>query len=353
MRTFHKVGQLVELFARIGSTPFGADTAYILGTVEHPEVVALGQILQFDKAHAETHIGFVATVVFHGIGPRHAQERLVELDTADFLEQMLDHALEDIENILLLHKRHFAVDLRKLGLTVGPQVFVAETLYNLEIAVEARHHQQLLEGLRRLRQRIELARIHSRRYHKVAGSLGSRLNQYRRLHLEEVQLVEITTYLEGHLVTQLEIAAYNGTAQVEVTVLHANIVAAIRLVFDGKGRSFCGMEHHQFFGYDFNVARRQIGVLVRALGHGTRHLYHIFAPQFIGLVAQTGVGLLVKYQLSDTVAIAQIDKSHTTHLTAALHPTGQGYLLAHMAQSQLSTCIRSIHCYRIYMFCCY
>jgi nitrate reductase NapAB chaperone NapD len=53
------------------------------------------------------------------------------------------------------------VDLGELGLAVGAQVLVAEALGDLVVAVEARHHQQLLEELRRLRQREELPGVHA------------------------------------------------------------------------------------------------------------------------------------------------------------------------------------------------
>ena len=66
--------------------------------------------------------------------------------------------LEQIADFLLGQERGLAVDLREFGLTVGAQIFVAEALDDLVVAIEARHHQQLLEELRRLRQREELAR---------------------------------------------------------------------------------------------------------------------------------------------------------------------------------------------------
>ena len=40
---------------------------------------------------------------------------------------------------------HFDVDLRELGLPVAPGILVAEALRDLEVPVEARHHQDLLE----------------------------------------------------------------------------------------------------------------------------------------------------------------------------------------------------------------
>ena len=55
-------------------------------------------------------------------------------------------------------ERRLDVDLRELRLAVGAQILVAEAARDLEVAVEAGHHEQLLVDLRRLRQRVELAR---------------------------------------------------------------------------------------------------------------------------------------------------------------------------------------------------
>ena len=103
--------------------------------------------------------------------PGHALQRR-QLHTTHLFKQVAGHLLEDIEHILLVGKGHLTVYLCKLRLAVSTQVLVAEALGNLEITVEARDHQQLLQRLGTLRQGIELAWIHSRWHHEVAGSLG-------------------------------------------------------------------------------------------------------------------------------------------------------------------------------------
>ena len=62
------------------------------------------------------------------------------------------------QDVFLVDERHLDVDLRELGLAVGAQVLVAEAAGDLVVALDAADHQQLLEELRRLRQRVELAR---------------------------------------------------------------------------------------------------------------------------------------------------------------------------------------------------
>ena len=73
-----------------------------------------------DEFHTEAHIGFIATIVFHGVGPCHTQERFVELNATNLFEQVFNHTFKNIQNIFLLDKRHFTVYLSKLGLTVCP-----------------------------------------------------------------------------------------------------------------------------------------------------------------------------------------------------------------------------------------
>ena len=72
---------------------------------------------------------------------------------------MFRHALEHIQDILLLHEAHLTVDLRELRLAIRTQILVTETFYDLEITVETGNHQQLLQGLWRLRQSVELSRF--------------------------------------------------------------------------------------------------------------------------------------------------------------------------------------------------
>ena len=65
----------------------------------------------------------------------------------------LDEALGDGEDLVLLGEGHLEVDLGEVGLAVGAEVFVAEAAGDLEVAVEAADHEELLEDLRGLRER--------------------------------------------------------------------------------------------------------------------------------------------------------------------------------------------------------
>ncbi len=108
----------------------------------------------------------------------------------------LHHALDRVENILLARKRHLQVELREFELAVGAKILVAETPANLKVAVHVGNHQDLLEDLRRLRQRVELPVMNAARHQAIARAFGRRARQHRRFDLEKAQLVERLANLE-------------------------------------------------------------------------------------------------------------------------------------------------------------
>ena len=136
LRTFHKLSQRIQLLACIVGCTLGTNTTDVSCIVEYREAISLQDVHQFDKLHAETQVGLVTTIILHGVCPWHALERFCQLNATQFLEQILGHSLEEFDHIVLLHKRHFAVNLCKFRLTVSTQVLVTETFGNLEIAVE-------------------------------------------------------------------------------------------------------------------------------------------------------------------------------------------------------------------------
>ena len=100
---------------------------------------------------------------------------------------MFGHSFKGRNDIFLLHKAHLDVELVEFaGAAVAAGVLVAEARGDLEIAVEARHHQQLLELLRSLRQRIKLARMISGRNKIVSCTLRRRAGQDRRCNFHEI-----------------------------------------------------------------------------------------------------------------------------------------------------------------------
>ena len=178
-----------------------------------------------------------------------------------------------------MHEGHLAVDLSELGLPVGTEVLIPETFHQLVIPVVAGHHQQLLEGLRRLWQGIELAGVHARGHHEVARPLGCRLDQVGGFDLEEPDAVEVIPNGNGHAVPQLQVLPERVAPLVEVTVFHPQLLAALGLVLDGERRQGRRVEDLQGLHPDLDIACRDVGLLRLPLEHRSRSRYHKFTSQ--------------------------------------------------------------------------
>src|SRR5665213_1460468 len=142
------------------------------------ESVAQIRLIRTEAAHR-----FVVTKLREWGGER-------ESDIRPYAGQTTLHYLI---NDFLIRKTHLDIELRKLRLPVGAQIFIAEAPRDLEIAVEAGDHQHLLVKLRRLRQRVKRSRMQSRWNQKIARAFGRRFHHDRRFDFVEPALVEIIT----------------------------------------------------------------------------------------------------------------------------------------------------------------
>src|SRR3989454_4794887 len=124
----------------------------------------------------------------------------------------------------LFRSRRLEVDLRELRLAVIAQILVAEAARQLEVAVEARHHEQLLVDLGRLRQGVELPRVYPRRHEVVARTLRGRLGQDRGLDLEKLQIGQRTAGPLQQPGAQHEVALHLGTAQIPLAGLEPELL---------------------------------------------------------------------------------------------------------------------------------
>ena len=243
----------------------------------------------------------------------------------------------------MLYERHFAVNLCKFGLTVSAEVFIAEALHDLEVAVKTRHHQQLLQRLRTLRKRVKLTGVHARGHDKVACTLGGRTYEHGSLHLHKPEAVEEVAHGDAKLVAQFKIATHAVATQVKVAILHADVVATVRIIFNREGGRCRSVEHVERINDNFNSARGDIVVFREALVYRTRYLNHIFAPQLIGACAKFSICFFVKHELRNAVAVAKVDKRHTAHFAQSLHPTRKGYHLTCILNAEFTAIVRSVH----------
>jgi hypothetical protein len=123
------------------------------------------------------------------------------------------------EDVVLVDEGHLDVDLGELGLPVDAEVLVAEAAGDLEVAVEARHHVELLEELRALGERVELPGVQPRRHEEVARAARRVLHQHGGLELVEAVVGEVPPHRLVHDVARAEHPLELRAPQVEVAEL--------------------------------------------------------------------------------------------------------------------------------------
>ena len=252
-------GQFVELLAGVLGCAGDRDAEDGRRLVEDAEPHAAGHRPEVDELHAEPDVGLVVAVTAHGLVVRHPREG-PRFDAEDRGEEVAYEPFERVQDVFLLHERHLAVDLGELGLPVCAQVLVAEAFDDLVVAVESADHQQLLERLRALRQGVKLPGVHARRHHEVAGPFRRGLDQVRRLDFDELLAVEVGARFDAQPVAQHQVPLHRLAPQVEVAVLHAQVVASVRRVFDGKRRRLAHVQHFKGRDVDLDFARGQLQV---------------------------------------------------------------------------------------------
>ncbi len=294
------------------------------------------------KLHAEARVGLVGAVGVHRVPVGDAAQGQAHLD-AHLGERLGEHALEAVHDVVLLDEAHLDVDLGELGLAVGAQVLVAEALGNLVVALDAADHEQLLEQLRRLRQRVEVARLGAARDQEVAGALGGRLEERRRLDLAEQLIVQGLADREREVGAQAQVGHHGRTADVEVAVAQADVVGGVHVVLDREGRRLGGVEHHDLADDDLDRAGGQavVGLPLDARLNAADDLDGPLGTDGLGgaealLVAQVGVEL----QLREALAVAQVDEDQAAVVAAVPDPAGERDGLADVLAPKLAAGVR-------------
>ncbi len=209
-------------------------------------------------------------------------------------------------------------------MAVGAEVLVAVAAGDLVVALHARHHQQLLEQLRALRQRVEAARLQAGGHQEVARALGCRAGQRRRLDLDEVVTRQHVARRRIHLGTQANRGARALAAQIEVAVLQPGFLAGLLVELERQWGAL--PQHGQRRRVDFDVTRGDFGVRI-ALGADLDDAVDgdaVLRAQPVRLGEHVR---LAEHHLRHAGRVAKVDEDDTAVVATTRYPAGQRHLL--------------------------
>ena len=114
--------------------------------LEHAEGRVLEVLGELGELEAEAQVGLVRTVALHRVLVGHARDRRGQV-VADERPHVLQDVLGDLNDVVLVHEAHLDVELGELRLAIGAEVLVAVAASDLEVALHAGDHEQLLKEL--------------------------------------------------------------------------------------------------------------------------------------------------------------------------------------------------------------
>ncbi len=307
------------------------DGAAFDGLGEDAEAGAAEDLGDVGDADRVAQIRLVGAVAQHRFLEGNLRERHGGNDAVlgEFLEHAMEHRLDRLEHVFLGHERHFEIELVELArAAVGAAVFVAEAGRDLEVAVEARHHEQLLELLRRLRQGVELARMEARRHQEVAGPFRRGRGQDRRLELGEPLLDHAAAQARDDIGAQHHVAMHLVAAQIEEAVLQTDFFAVIFLAVDLQRQHLGGTLDGVFLDHHLDLARRhaRVGGFRRAGDDLAGHRHDALQPGLLNLL-EDRVGD-IQHTLGQAVMVPEIDEHQIPMVALAMDPAGDPDSLA-------------------------
>src|SRR6266508_1458521 len=334
-----KIFQALELCARVLLRD--AQEAHARGTREDAELRAARELRRVLELELEAEIRLVGAETAVGLVPGESRERNLELDADRLAPDVTDHALHQVEEELAVRKCHLDVELGDLLDPVRAQVFIPEAACDLVVAIEAGDHEQLLEDLRRLRQREEAARLQPARHDEVARALGGRLEEDRRFDIREAISLHHPTDRRDETRAQAEVALHLRPPQVEPAVAEAQrLVDALLVELEGKRRR--AGEDLEPVHLELDLPGRNVGIdrLGRPADNLALRLENELVADRVRRLRRLRCALRIHDELAEARLVAQVDEHETAVVAARVGPAGERQPLpdvlgAHLAAHQV------------------
>ena len=239
----------------------------------------------------------------------------------------------------MIDERHFDVELGEFRLPIASEVLIAIAASNLEIALHARHHEELLEQLWRLRKGIPIARLQARGHEEVARTLRRRRRQSWCLDLNELTVEEHVANYVIESRTHAHIATHRRATKVKVAVAQAHLLTHADPVINGEGKGGSGAQYLNLAGLDLESTRGEVGILIalRTLTHPTGDLEAVLIPQAVSHVR------VIDDDLHNATCVPQIEEGNPTVIPSAGNPAGKDDVGSFLVGGEGPCCMRADH----------
>ena len=249
----------------------------------------------------------------------------------------LRRPLHQREQLLTVREGQLDIQLRQLLEPVGAQILVPEAAGDLEVALEPGDHEQLLVGLRRLRQREEAAGLQPRRDDEVARALGSLLGEDRRLDVDEAGALHLRADDRDRPRARADVALHLRPPQVEPAVADPQRLVDVLLV-ELERQRLGARDDPELVHLQLDLAGRQ--VRVDGVGRPRRDLAlgaeHELVPDLVRDLRRLGSALGVDHELRKPALVAEVDEDEPAVVAPLGRPAREREALTDLLLSQLA-----------------
>ena len=343
-----ELGVLIDMLTRHLRLPLDIQaldhTAVLRACGEHAETTVLHHLGDIVEQHLETHIRLIGAVLVHRVDPWHPHDREFNVYIAHLLEDVLQQTLVDLDDIIDIHEAELHIHLGELRLTIGTEVLITVAACQLEVTVEAGYHEELLQELRRLRQCVEGAVVHTGRYEEVSRALRGGLDEGRGLDLEEAVLTHEAADQIGDLRSRHDALRKLRTTKVEVTILETCVLVRRDPILDREWWRLGLSENTKCSGRNLDASCLHILVCILTTGtYDTGHRDYKLGTQLRCLLKHLGATLgLLEHDLQETGTITKVCKDQTALVSGALNPAHHGDFSVDIGLVKLCTSARSV-----------
>ena len=347
----HVVEELAALFGRAGRRNGAHDVAALHHLGEQakarPDEVA-ADIADDDRV---AQVGLVVAVLQHRFRIGNARERalgdrprITAAEAGELFKHPGQHGFDGSEHVFLGDKAHFEIELVEFTrAAISPRVFIAEAGRDLEIAIKAGDHQQLLEHLRRLGKRIEFPRMHAAGHQIIARAFRAARRQDRRLEFHEPLIDHAAAQRRNHIAAQHDVLVQAVATQIEEAILQADILGIFGLTGHRHRQFIGGGLDGDILGAHFHFAGGQPAIDGAAFAqhditNDGDHRFHPDAVQHRERRRRRAGN-----DLGQAMVIAQIDEQHAAMIALAVDPARQFDRLAGIGGAQGGAVVGAIN----------
>ena len=188
------------------------------------------------QLHPISTIRLVDSVGFHRFTKSHPWEGNWNFHPTYLTPNPLDQPLNQSVNVFPPDKRHLQIDLGKFRLPIRPQILIPKTSRYLKILFRTPHHQELLELLRRLGQRIKFSGVQPGRNQILPRPFRCAFKKNRRFNFPEAFLMQVVPDCQSGPMPCLQGLCHRRPTQIQIPVTQSQILIHTLLI-QRKGRS--------------------------------------------------------------------------------------------------------------------